>query len=175
MGRKTRKPRPELRFRGAPTLDLSALDRGLARAARAEVGIGGSLIFAVDPDQDVLADETFKRVAVLRRGPGINTTGMADLSALVSALAVKEVTDLLCMCTGDLVIEFFDAEGTLIEVVRVDLPGSIECHLWPGRAKLAEPERLAAWLRAHDLPADREDLRARLAVAAMDDEVRAGR
>jgi hypothetical protein len=90
---------------------------------------------------------------------------MADLAALVSALAVNEVTDLLCMCTGDLVIEFFDSEGTLIEVVRIDVPGAIECHRWPGRAKLAEPERLAAWLRAHDLPTGREDLRARLAAA----------
>jgi hypothetical protein len=28
--------------------------------------------------------------------------------------------------------EFFIPEGTLIEVVRIDLPGSIECHRWPG-------------------------------------------
>jgi hypothetical protein len=70
------------------------------------------------------------------------------------------------MCTGDLVIEFFDPEGTLIEAVRIDLPSGVECHRWPGRAKLAEPERLAAWLRAHDLPADRSDLRARLEAAA---------
>jgi hypothetical protein len=165
MGRKTRKPRAELRFSGAPTLDLSALDRGLSRAVRAEVGIGGSLVFAVDPDEDVQADETLKRVAVFRRGPVINTTGMADLATLVSALAVNEVTDILCMCTGDLVIELFDPEGTLIEVVRIDLPGSIESHRWPGRAKLAQPDRLAAWLRAHDLPADRIDLRARLTAA----------
>jgi hypothetical protein len=163
MGRKTRKPRPELRFSGAPTLDLSALDRGLARAVRAEVSIGGSLVFAVDPDEDVLADETLKRVAVLRRGPVASTTGLADLAALVTSLTVDEVTGFECMCTGDLVIEFFDPEGTLIEVVRIDLPGSIECHRWQGRAKLAEPGRLAAWLRAHDLPTDRDDLRARLA------------
>ena len=165
MGRKAPKPRPELRFSGAPTFDRGALGRGLVRAARAEVTIGGSAVLAVDPDQDVLADETLKRVAVYRRGPVVRTTGLADLAALVSSLPVNEITDLLCMCTGDLVIEFFDSEGTLIEVVRVDLPGSIECHRWPGRAKLAEPERLAAWLRAHDLPADREDLRARLAAA----------
>lgn len=165
MGRKARKPRPELRFSGAPTLDLGALDRGLARAVRAEVGIGGSLVFAVDPGEDVLADETLKRVAVVRRGPVVNTTGLADLAALVSALTVDEVTDLLCMCTGDLVIEFFDSEGTLIEVVRVDVPGAVECHRWPGRANLAEPDRLAAWLRAHDLPTDRADMRARLAAA----------
>ena len=165
MGRKAPKPRPELRFSGAPTFDRGALDRGLVRAARAEVIVGGSAVLAVDPDQDVLADETLKRVAVYRRGPVVRTTGLADLAALVSSLPVNEITDLLCMCTGDLVIEFFDSEGTLIEVVRVDLPGSIECHRWPGRAKLAEPERLAAWLRAHDLPADREDLRARLAAA----------
>ncbi|WP_157237371.1 hypothetical protein [Promicromonospora sukumoe] len=165
MGRKARKPRPELLFAGAPTFDLGALDRGLARAARAEVGIGGSLVFAVDPDQDVLADETPKRVAVYRRGPVVSTSGLADLAALVSSLTVDAFTDFLCMCPGDLVIEFFDAEGTLIEIVRIDLPGSIECHRWPGGAKLAEPERLAAWLRAHDLPADRDDLCARLAAA----------
>ena len=165
MGRRAPKPRPELCFSGAPTFELGALDRGLAIAARAEVGIGGSLVLAVDADQDVLADETLKRVAVSRRGPVVSTTGLADLTALVSSLTVNEVTDLLCMCTGDLVIEFFDCEGTLIEVVRVDLPGSIECHRWPGRAKLAEPERLAAWLRAHDLPADRGDLRDRLIAA----------
>jgi hypothetical protein len=166
VGRKTRKPRPELRFSGAPTLDVSALDRGLARAARAEVSVGGSLIYAVDPDQDVLADETLKRVAVLRRGPVVSTTGLADLAALVTSLSVKEVTDFLCMCTGDLVIEFFDSEGTLIEVVRIDLPGGIECHRWPGAATLAEPDRLAAWLRVHDLPADSGDLRARLTAIA---------
>lgn len=104
-------------------------------------------------------------MAVLRRGPVINTTGLADLAALVTSLTVGEVTDLLCMCTGDLVIEFFDSEDTLIEVVRIDLPGDIECHRWPGRAKLVEPDRLAAWLRAHDLPTDRADLRARLTAA----------
>ncbi len=124
--------------------------------------MGGSLVFAVDPDQDVLADETLKRVAVHRRGPVVRTPGLADLAALVSSLAVGGVTDLLCMCTGDLVIEFFDTEGALIEVIRIDLPESIECHRWPGRAKLAEPERLAAWLRAHDLPTGRDDMRARL-------------
>lgn len=123
MRRKARKRGPELRFSGASKFDLGALDRGLATAVRADVGMGGSLIFAVDPDQDVLADETLKRVSVLRRGPVVSTTGLADLAALVSSLPVDEVTDLLCMCTGDLVIEFFDSEGTLIEVVRIDLPG----------------------------------------------------
>ena len=165
MGRKTPRPTPELRFSGAPTLDPSALDTGLVRAVRAEVGIGGSLIYAVDPDHDVLADETLKRVAVFRRGPVVNTTGLADLAALVTSLTVREVTDLLCMCSGDLVIEFFDPEGTLIEVVRIDLPGAIECHRWPGRAKLTDPEQLAAWLGAHDLPTNRADLRACLAAA----------
>lgn len=164
MGRKP-KPRAELRFSGAPSWDPNALGHCLARAARAEAAIGGSVVYAVNPDDDVLVDEVLKRVEVLHRGPVVRTSGMADLAALVSSLTVIELTDLLCMCTGDLVIEFFDSEDTLIEVVRIDLPGSIECHLWPGRAKLAEPDQLAAWLRAHNLPADHDELRARLATA----------
>ncbi|MBO0607645.1 hypothetical protein [Myceligenerans salitolerans] len=165
MGRKKRKSRPELLFSGAPTLDLDALDCALARAVRAEVGVGGSFVSAVDPDEDVLADGTLKRVVAVRSGPAVGTTGMADLAALVTALTVNEVTDFVCMCTGDLVIEFFDSEGMLIEVVRIDLPDSIECHHWLGKATLAEPDRLTAWLRAHHLPADSDELHAPLAVA----------
>ena len=78
------------------------------------------------------------------------------MAQLVDALRVVELTDFICMCTGDLAAEFFDDERRLIGVVRIDLPDSIEWPHWPGKAKLANPAALERWLSTNwgDLPGD---------------------
>ncbi|MBE1878056.1 hypothetical protein [Myceligenerans pegani] len=148
MARKQRKE-PELLFSGPPTTDPTALHRALVGATRADVTVGGYLVLAVNSDDDVLDDSTLKRIAVSRGGRSTSTVDTDDLIALVGALRVEEVTDFLCMCMGDYVIEFFDERNTLTEVVRIDLPSGIESRHWFGGARLADPPLLHSWLRSH--------------------------
>lgn len=54
-----------LEFSGAPTWDGDAPRKSLERAARAQVTVGGFLIYPVDPSEDVLDDETLKFVSVV--------------------------------------------------------------------------------------------------------------
>ncbi|KLN36175.1 hypothetical protein FB00_04035 [Cellulosimicrobium funkei] len=140
-----------LRFSGPPSADPAALHRALAGAVRADITVGGYLVFAMNPAEDVLDHATLKRVSILRRGRTASTSGVDDLGELIDALRVTEVTDFLCMCTGDFVIEFYDKHDGLIEVVRVDLPSRVESRHWAGAAYLAEPARLVTWLDAHGL------------------------
>jgi hypothetical protein len=143
--------RKVLEFSGAPTWDAAALQRSLVRATRAQVTFGGYLIYAVDPLQNVLDDETLKFVDVLGKDVVGFTGGAEDLAELVESLAAHEVTDSMCMCTGDLAVEFFDGTGELVEVVRIDLPSGIEWPNWPGRASLVDSSKLLAWLKKHSI------------------------
>lgn len=147
MGHKKRPP--IYRFSGAPTTELGALRDALANAVSVEITRGGYLVYAVNPDDDVLADETEKEVRVSRHEPGPVVRDAAEVAELVDALRVRELTDFICMCTGDLAAEFFDAERRLIGVVRIDLPDAIEWPHWPGKAKLADPALLERWLAKH--------------------------
>lgn len=108
-------------------------------------------MYAVNPDEDVLDDAVLKRMEVDRRGDIVSTSDVDDLGELFEALRVEEVTDFLCMCTGDYVIEFFDERGLLTEVVRVDVPSRIQSRHWPGQARLDDPARLQSWLQSHGL------------------------
>ena len=143
--------RKVLKFSGAPTWEADALQRSLVRATRAQVTFGGFLIYAVDPSQNVLDDATLKFVDVLGKDVVGFTDGAEDLAELVGSLAAHEVTDVLCMCTGDLAVEFFDGTCELVEVVRIDLPSGIEWPNWPGRASLVDSSKLLAWLEKHSI------------------------
>jgi hypothetical protein len=151
MGRKRK--RAVKTFSGSPTDDLMALSRALAEARSARVTRSGYLIYAVDPDADVLADETEKYVRILSEDVVAGTRDRADLDELRSALAVSSIEGFDCMCSGDFAIEFLDAARLPVEVVRFDVPGSVECTLWYGKARLTDPERLLAWLARHGVAA----------------------
>jgi hypothetical protein len=103
---------------------------------------GGYLVFAVDRDADVLDDTTAKYVSVIRHHDGPFIDEPRAITELVEALAVTEVTDLLCMCTGDAAAEFFNGERQLLAVVRIDFPNRIEWPHWPGQAYVVDPDRL---------------------------------
>lgn len=105
-------------FSGAPTRDPAALDLALAEAQSARVTRHGFLIYALDPEADVLADETEEFVSIVSDDVLTSTRGDADLDDLRGALTVAEVSDVLCMCTGDFAIEFLDRGGLPVEVVR---------------------------------------------------------
>jgi hypothetical protein len=139
------------KFSGPTTGDLFALDRALVDARRARVTRGGFLVYAVDPDADVLAPDTEKFVSILGEDVIAESQDAADLAALREALLVREITGSICMCAGDLAIEFVDDRRRPVEVVRIDLPNAIEWPMWPGRVELANPERLQTWLAAHGL------------------------
>lgn len=117
--------------------------------------LGGFLVYAFDPSEDVLDDETLKFVDVVGRDVVGSTDGPDDLAELVAALAAHKVTDVVCMCTGDLAVEFFDATGDLVDVVRIDLPSGIEWPHWPGGASLVDANRLLAWLEKHSIAGNR--------------------
>ncbi len=144
-----RKKPPIYTFSGAPSIEPGALQDALAAATSVEITRGGYLIHAVNRDHDVLADETEKQVDVMRREDGPVVTDPAAVAELVDALRVAKLTDFLCMCTGDLAAEFFDDDGRLIGVVRIDLPDSIEWPHWEGKAKLVDPGRLERWFARH--------------------------
>lgn len=140
---------PVYRFSGAPTLNRDALRQAITGASSVQFSQGGFLIYAVDRDSDVLADETEKYVAVERHDRGPRITDPAAIAELVDALAVSDVTDMLCMCTGDFAAEFFDENRTLIGVIRIDIPNRIEWPHWPGIAHLADPDRLERWMASY--------------------------
>ena len=99
-----------------------------------------------------MVDDTLKYVDVVGTEVVGTTDGPDDLAELVGALDAHEVTDVMCMCTGDLAIEFFDAHGTLVDVVRLDLPSRIEWPRWPGKAEVVAPDKLRSWLEKHAIP-----------------------
>ena len=149
LGAMRSRKRAVYRFSGAPTWDPSGLREVLVGARSVWLSWGGFQVFAEDQDADVLDEATPKYVAVLRHedGPRIDEPGV--VAELVEAVAVTEVTDFLCMCTGQAAAEFFDAEGKLIAVVRFDFPSRIEWPHWPGQAHVADPERLRRWFATH--------------------------
>lgn len=144
-----KRKKPVYRFSGAPTLDPTALRDAIAGATTVQFSRGGFLIYAVDRDADVLADETEKYVAVQRSDEGPPITDPVAIAELVDAFAVSDVTDMLCMCTGDFAAEFFDEKRTLIGVVRIDIPNRIEWPHWPGIAHLSDPDRLERWMATY--------------------------
>lgn len=140
---------PIYRFSGAPSYDTAALRDALAGATTVQFSQGGYLIYAIDREADVLADETEKYVAVQRRDGGPRITEEKAIAELLDALDVSEVTDMLCMCTGDFAAEFYDDHRNLLGVVRIDIPDRIEWPHWPGIARLSDPRRLERWMTEH--------------------------
>lgn len=92
---------PVYRFSGAPSWDPSALRDALSSARSVRLSRGGFLIFAADRDADVLDDMTAKYVSVVRHEDGPLIDEPRAVADLVEALSVTEVTDVVCMCTGD--------------------------------------------------------------------------
>ncbi|MFD4323394.1 hypothetical protein ACFWQC_02085 [Nocardioides sp. NPDC058538] len=145
------RPRKELvyRFSGPDTLDPAAIRQAVVTATAVQFSQGGFLIHAVDPEADVLEETTEKYVAVRRHGDGPRVTDRAAIAELIDALAVTDVTDMLCMCSGDFAAEFFDEKDRLLGVVRIDTPNRVEWPHWPGFGRLADPERLERWFARH--------------------------
>ncbi|MEV6281947.1 hypothetical protein [Kribbella sp. NPDC051770] len=121
----------------------------LSNARSVRLSLGGYLISAVDPDDDVLDAATAKYVGVLRTEDGPLIDEPQAVADLVEALTVTRVTDDLCMCTGDASAEFFDVDRALIAVVRIDFPAQIEWPHWPGKAEVADPEHLRRWFSTY--------------------------
>jgi hypothetical protein len=137
------------RYSGATTDDPAAIRPVLARSRSVRVTHGGALGYAVDPAADVLADETEKYVSVLSRDAGTTVDDAAQVAELVAAVTVDLVSDINCMCSGDLAVEFFDVERKLIAVLTIDMPDSLTWPLWPGAARVVDPDRLQSWLARH--------------------------
>lgn len=144
MGRKN----PVKRFSGPTTTDVEALDRALASAVAVRVSPDGYLVYAVDPTSDVLAADTEKYVSIVSTAVLASSDAPDDVAELRQALMVSELSSDVCMCSGELALEFLDATGSPVEVVRFDSPDTIEWARWDGRARLTEPQRLITWLEA---------------------------
>lgn len=137
------------RFSGPMTADVGALDSSLSAATEVRITRGGYLIYAVDPDADVLAAETAKYVDILSLDVVAKADTQDEVTALRRMLRVSELTGSVCMCAGDLAFEFLDDEGTTVEVVRFDYPDSIQWRMWQGDTRLADPSSLLTWLESH--------------------------
>lgn len=143
--------RPVLTFSGPFTERLDAHTVSVADAAKVRVTRRGYLILAVDPEADVLADETPKYIKICDDEVLIASDDVQDLAELRESLAVSQITGGICMCTGDLALEFLDRNDQPIDVLRIDWPDRLSWRMWLGDAQLAQPERLRQWLSARGL------------------------
>lgn len=134
----SRKPQKTI-FSGEPTNDPAALDAVLARATAVRVTPGGCAVYPVGEGQWTV--ELFSEDALA------HVRDAAALRRLRDALAVSSFHDFICMCLGDLALEFLDHDRKRVAVVRVDLPGAIGWPLWQDRGVLADPGALLSWLR----------------------------
>ena len=107
----------------------------------------GCLVFSVDPDADVLAADTAKTVRLLSDEMLADVRDRASVQRLRAALAISEIQDYVCMCPGDLALEFLDEAGRRLTVVRIDSPGTVDWPLWKGKAVTSDRHALRTWLR----------------------------
>lgn len=139
-------------FSGEATADTRALDLVLQDARGVRITARGCLVYAVDRDADVLDAATEKHV-VLTQDEAMVHVEDADQLAELRRLLVDEFDNFICMCPGDLALEFLDSEGERVTVVRFDKPGWVDWPLWPGRARVRDVEALQGWLRARGVDA----------------------
>lgn len=145
-------------FSGEPTADLNALDAALAESRSVRITADGCLVHAVDPQADVLDPATEKHVVLMRDEPLAHVSGHAEMADLRRLMSVAEFSDFACMCPGDLALEFLDAQGERLAVVRFDAPGWLDWALWAGRGRVRDPRGLQEWLVAHGGDAQRVGL-----------------
>lgn len=137
-------------FSGEATADPVALDLVLQDARGVRITARGCLVYAVDRDADVLDAATEKHVVLMQDEPMVHVEVVDELAELRRLLVVGEFDNFMCMCmcAGDLALEFLDSDGERVTVVRFDKPGWVDWPLWPGRARVRDVEALQGWLRA---------------------------
>ena len=136
-------------FSGETTSDPGALDDVIAESASVRITAGGGLVYSVDPTEDVLDPAVLKTVRIMNDGELARVDDAASLRSLREALRVESFEDFVCMCPGDLALEFLDEAGRRLTVVRIDSPGILDWPLWSGVATLRAPSALRTWLAAH--------------------------
>jgi hypothetical protein len=156
-------------FSGEETRDIDSLDRLLTDAKSVRITPRGCLVYAVDPSADVLDPAVPKRFQLMSDEVLAHVDDPVAMSQLRAALAVERIGDGVCMCPGNLALDFLDAEGKRITVVRIDSPGTVDWPLWTGKADVVDLDALRGWLREHgaDGPLlDREAYQANWAATA---------
>jgi hypothetical protein len=136
-------------FSGTKTTDPLALDAVLQDAHSVRITPGGCLVYAVDPDADVLDPATEKHVVLMHDEELAHVQGAGEMAALRRLLAVAALTDYVCMCPGDLALEFLDGDGQRLTVLRIDSPATLDWPLWRGKAEVRDQSGLRDWLRLH--------------------------
>jgi len=135
-------------FSGEATADLAALDSMLAAARAVRVTDGGCLVYAVNQAENVLDPNVPKHVRIMHDEALAFETDPQALLDLRAALQVVSYNDGITMYPGDYALEFFDADGEQLTVVRIDAPNLVDWPLWVGKAYLADPAALESWLTA---------------------------
>jgi hypothetical protein len=138
------------RFSGRPTTDRGALDVVLADAHSVRITPNGALVYAVDPEADVLDPDVPKTVSIMSDEVLAHVQDVSAVRKLREALAVESFENYVCMCPGQLALEFLDAHGDRLTVVRIDSPGTVDWPLWAGKALVRDQTALREWLRDHD-------------------------
>ncbi|GLY19734.1 hypothetical protein LWF15_30730 [Kineosporia rhizophila] len=135
---------------GEPTADPLALDGVLAGARSVRVIPRGFLVYDRDPER--VPGPTGSKTVVFSDDVLVEVHDDEAAQGLRRALAVSSLSDFACMCAGDLALEFLDAGGEHLTVVRVDHPGSIGWARWQGEARVRDPAALQGWLSSHIAP-----------------------
>ncbi len=81
-----------------------------------------------------------------------------DIAALRRLLAVEQVIDERCMCSGEYWLEFFGPEGEHLTAVSIHHSTHIRSLVWSGDALLKDGKALMDWFISHGIP-DVEALR----------------
>lgn len=129
--------------------DPLALDTVLQDAHSVRITPGGCLVYAVDPDADVLDPAAEKYVELMKDEQLAYVEGAEEIATLRELLAVSDFENFVCMCPGDLALEFLDRHGKRLTVLRIDSPGTLDWPLWAGKAEVRDQPRLREWLRLH--------------------------
>jgi hypothetical protein len=137
-------------FSGNETADPFALDVVLRDAQSVRITPGGCLVYAVDPDADVLDPRTEKHVVLMHDEQLAHVQGAEEMATLRRLLEVSEFDNFICMCPGDLALEFLDGDGQRLTVLRIDSPGTLDWPLWLGKAEVRDQNGLREWLRLHE-------------------------
>jgi hypothetical protein len=136
-------------FSGDQRDDPRLLDATLKAATSVRITPRGCLVYAVDPDADVLDPATEKWVKLMSTDIVAHVGDPEAVAELRRLLAVEEFLDFVCMCPGDLALEFLDAKGERLTVLRFDKPGWIDWPMWQGNARLQDVDGLVRWFLAH--------------------------
>lgn len=82
----------------------------------------------------------------------VDLTDAGEREALRAVMAVRAMTGLECMCTGEAQLDVRGPDGRTLAVVALHHGVTLSWEVWDGDALLADGPGLLAWLDRHGVP-----------------------